>query len=88
MGCLLCILLEIRWQHLISRTIEISIFPVGFHQLYRSVAHMFSIHFFKTVEKVIWIGEGDKTIASSLSCSSVSNDSGHLKGRVSPEDTG
>lgn len=87
MSSLLSIFLEIRRQILISGTVEVTFFPVRFHQFDRSVAYMFAVHLLQTPQKVISILKRNKSITSTLACASVSDHSGHLKWREPSKDT-
>ena len=47
---------------------------------------MFSIHFFESVQEVVWVGEGHEAVSSGLACSAISNHPRHLEGGISTED--
>lgn len=86
MCLLLTVLLEIRGKILIFSTVEISIFPAWFHELYGSISHMFSVHFFEGIQEIVRVSKGNKAITSCFACSAISNHSCHLERRIATED--
>lgn len=86
MGRLLRVLFEIRRQELIFGTVQVAVFPVRFHELNGSVAHMFSVHLLQAVQKVVGVEKGNETVPPSFTSSPISDYSRHLEGGVSFED--
>lgn len=75
----LTICLEVRWQSLILRTIQVSIFPITFGYLCWPITNILPIHFLQSIEKISGLGKGYKTIPTSFASSLISYNSSHIK---------